>query len=113
MSYNPLWDNPASSFVPSVGANNNVDLQSAGSLIISTPLLAVFNITGIIGYGVDRTPLYIHNATGQTMTINHNSGSSSAGNRIITATGADVAFTSGKTATLLYDSANSLWRLVQ
>lgn len=90
------------------GANNDVALGGAAFTRIVGPSGA-FNITGFAA-GINGRLLYLNNPTGQALTIRNNVGSS-AGNRILTATGADlvgVIF-----ATFLYDSAGAgFWRVV-
>lgn len=55
----------------------------------------------------------LSNASSFTLTIANQSGSEgTAANKIITDTGADVSLVAGATATLVYDSTSSRWRLL-
>lgn len=90
------------------GANNNVALPSnAGTLYTAGPTGA-YNISGIAG-GVSGRKLTLVNYTAQTMTLNHNSGSSSAGNRILIGGSADLAISGFGAAELTYISGASAW----
>jgi hypothetical protein len=73
-----------------------------------------FTINGINGSpNRDGKLLIVVNQTGQDMTIAHQSGvDATAGNRIITMTGADRATTGNGAATLIYSGAASRWILV-
>lgn len=67
-----------------------------------------YNISGIAG-GVSGRRLTLVNYTAQTMTLNHNSGSSSAGNRILIGGSADLAISGFGAAELTYISGASAW----
>ena len=73
-----------------------------------------FTINGINGSpNRDGKFLIILNQTGQNMTIAHESGTDpTAGNRIITMTGADRATTGNGAATLIYSASASRWILI-
>lgn len=90
------------------GANNNVNLGTApyNNNLISGPTGA-FNITGIAG-GVDGAFMFLTNGTVQVMTLSNNNGGSSAGNKILTGTGADLVTNH---AILVYDITNTVWRV--
>jgi len=90
------------------GANNDVNLgtpQYVSNLI--TGPTGAFNITGIAN-GVDGSIVFLTNGTNQVMTIRDNNAGSTAGNRILTGTGGDVAVNH---AILMYDITNAVWRL--
>lgn len=90
------------------GANNNVALPSnAGTLYTDGPTGA-YNISGIAG-GVSGRKITLVNYTTQTMTLNHNSGSSSAGNKILIGGAADLAITGFGAAELTYVAGASAW----
>lgn len=90
------------------GANNNVALPSnAGTLYTNGPTGA-YNISGIAG-GVSGRKITLMNYTTQTMTLNHNSGSSSAGNKILIGGSADLAISGFGAAELTYISGASAW----
>lgn len=102
------------------GANNNVAAGYDTYMQVSGPT-AAFSITGILPVrGAGNTGqrgalgrwLVLRNPTAYTMTIAHQSGSSSAANRIITSTGADVDLAAGTTAMLIYNVAAERWHLV-
>lgn len=90
------------------GANNNIDPGNNEYLRITGPTGA-FNITGFTG-GYDGRRLEIYNTTSQTMTIT-NDATSTAANRILTLTGADIVLraTAPSFATLVYDGTGSRW----
>ena len=89
------------------GANNNVALGSSSFFRITTPT-AAFNISGFSS-GQDGRVLYIINTTTYNMTLNNSSASSTAANRIQTATGADVVIGGGGSVTLVYNLTLTKW----
>lgn len=91
------------------GANTNVALPSATFVAITGPTGA-FNITGFASPSSGRL-LVLYNTTAQNMTIT-NDATSTAANRILTLTGANVALTGTSIATLVYSSVSSRWILV-
>lgn len=94
------------------GNNAGVDFGTKVYAKIKAGPTAAFAICGITG-GSDGRELIIWNATGQNMTISHDSGvEPTAANRIYTPTGADVATTGNGSARLIYDSEDSRWVLV-
>lgn len=91
------------------GSNAGVDPTTYSFLRITSGPSAAFSINGIAG-GVDGRILYLYNATGQNMTLAHDSGiDPTAANRIKSNTGADLVSTGNATATLIYDGAESRW----
>lgn len=93
------------------GANSGVILTNTFTRIDAGPTGA-FSIAGIAG-GADGRTVILYNATGQNMTLSHQSGTeATAANRIITMTGADVATTGNGSAFLVYDSDASRWILL-
>ena len=98
----------ASNITLSNGTNNNMALGNESFAKISGPS-AAFTITGIAN-GTDGKILRILNTTSQNMTISNNNASSTAGNRIITGTGADITLKGTNTsAMLVYDLVNTQW----
>lgn len=94
------------------GNNAAVDFGTKVYAKIKAGPTAAFAICGIVG-GSDGRELIIWNATGQNMTISHDSGvEPTAANRIYTPTGADVATTGAGSARLIYDSEDSRWVLI-
>lgn len=68
-------------------------------------------VTGIAN-GLDGRILVIANAGSFDLVIANQSASSTAGNRIITGTGADVTVAADGTATLIYDNTTARWRIL-
>lgn len=93
-----------------------------GGNIVNISTNVYINVSGPTGaFSVDSMPgggngriIIIQNATGQTMTIKNASGfDSTAANRILTGTGADVSVTSNPgAAQFIYDSSASRWTLL-
>lgn len=92
------------------GANNNVGITDGAYARIAGPTGA-FSISGFSG-GVDGRRLTVYNSVAQDMTITNEGGSSTAINRILTLTGADVTLTGVSSATFVYDSTDTRWILV-
>ncbi len=91
------------------GANNNVAAGTGSYARIYGPTGA-FSISGFPG-GVDGRILHVLNSVSQIMTIKNLTGSS-AGNQIITLTGADVVLRAGPSfATFIYSAVDSAWIL--
>ncbi|MDZ7900711.1 MAG: hypothetical protein U5N85_22125 [Arcicella sp.] len=94
----------------STGTFNALNRNNASSLY--------FNVAGNITLngiadGKDGMIVYIITALGTTLTINNESASASAANRITTHTGAAVTITSRGGATLIYEgSTTNLWRII-
>lgn len=90
------------------GANNNVVLPAdAGVLYVSGPTGA-YNISGIAGGATGRI-LKICNYTNVSMTINHNSASSSAGNKILIGGSADLVISAFGAVELTYIANATAW----
>lgn len=92
------------------GANANVDIGAAGFVKLTGPT-GVFSISGFTG-GADGRHLTVYNSVAFAWTITNNA-TSTAANRILTLTGADVTLGArASAATFVYDSTQSLWILV-
>lgn len=92
------------------GANADVNI-GANTFIKLTGPTGVFSISGFTG-GLDGRKLVAYNSVAFAWTITNNA-TSTAANRILTLTGADVTLRAGQSsATFIYDSAQSLWILV-
>jgi hypothetical protein len=93
------------------GANSNITLPATGFMYVTGPTGA-FNITGIVppSDNADGYVLRIFNSTTQNMTLT-NDATSTAANRILTLTGADVAGAGVQMATLIYSTGQSRWLL--
>lgn len=87
---------------------NNYDPGDYGSLRMSSD--ASRTITGI-SRGVTGRLLTIYNVGSNSIVIAHQSASSSAANRIITATAANVTLGANDSITLYYDSTDARWRV--
>ena len=92
------------------GANNNVGFGYATYVRIIGPTGA-FNISGITN-GERGRIMFLRNTTSQAMTINNESGSSDAANRIVTQSGADYVSTGGGSVVLVYDSQDQRWIVI-
>jgi hypothetical protein len=90
------------------GANDNVALPANSGTLYTAGPTGAYNISGIAG-GVSGRKLTLVNYTTQTMTLNHNSVSSSAGNRILIGGSADIAISGFGAAELTYVAAASAW----
>lgn len=91
------------------GTVNALNRNNASTLFINPG--AAITLNGITD-GRDGMIVYIINGQGTTLTINNESASASAANRITTHTGAAVTITNRGGATLIYEGASSLWRII-
>ena len=91
------------------GANNNVNLNEDKFIRITGPTGA-FSISGIAG-GINGKEVYLYNAVAFDMTIT-NDATSTAANRILTLTGADVVLTGVSVAHLVYYATDARWILL-
>lgn len=100
-----------------IGANQNdyAPTGHADNYHFRLSSASSYNITGLAG-GVDGREVVISNVnailSGNTFTLIHNSGSSSAANRFHLAIGANITITEGMSVRLIYDGTASLWRRV-
>lgn len=93
------------------GANNNITLPTyAGTLYTAGPTGA-YSITGLAGGSSGRIIVIVNNVA-QTLTVAHNSGSSSAGNKILIGGAADITVSQFGSVTLQYLSGTSAWSVV-
>jgi hypothetical protein len=67
-------------------------------------------LTGIAG-GADGRVLYLHNVSAVTFGVTNEDGSSTAGNRILTSSGATVNVATNQAIGLIYDGTSSRWRM--
>jgi hypothetical protein len=88
------------------GTNNNINI-STGSFIRITGPAAAFTITGIAA-GTDGRVVTLYNSTGQNMTI-ANDATSTAANRILTMSGANMVTTGAGTVTMIYSTTDARW----
>jgi Collagen triple helix repeat (20 copies) len=92
------------------GANDNVTIDNHSITRFTGPT-AAFSVTGLAN-GADGKWLIVNNTTAFSMTIANQNVGSSAVNRIITLTGADVVLAAGpSTAVFYYDSTQGRWIL--
>lgn len=92
------------------GANSDIALSGTTFAKVVGPT-GVFSVSGFAA-GTDGRVLILYNSVAFAMTITNNA-TSSAANRILTLTGADVVLRAGQSsATFVYDSAQNLWILV-
>ncbi len=97
--------------VNGTGAANNDAAIGAYSFVKVSGPSAAFTISGLAG-GYDGKIVTLYNSTAQNMTIANASASSSAANRILTLTGANITTTGTGTVTLQYDGASSTWIVI-
>jgi hypothetical protein len=90
------------------GANDNVALGTVGVAYRITGPTAVFNISGIAG-GTSGKRIRLYNTVAFALTLNNESASSTAANRITTLTGADLVTTTQGSFDLIYDATDSRW----
>lgn len=96
------------------GANSNFALAAGTKTARITGPTGAFNITGfaVSGGNTDGKELHIVSTVSQTLTIT-NDATSTAANRILTVTGADIVCTASEPAgfSLVYDSTSQRWRV--
>jgi hypothetical protein len=94
------------------GQNNNVNIETSkfSYYRIAGPT-AAFSVTGFFR-GVDGRILTIYNSTSQTMTVDNQSGNSTAVNRIITGTGSNMSVSAGGSVTFQYNATDSRWIVI-
>lgn len=104
------FNNTASTTALVNGNNNNVPLPTPAGTNFAriTGPSGAFTITGVAA-GQDGQELRLYNTTAQNMTIANSSASSTAGNRILTQTGADMTVVAGGVVTLKYDVTAGFW----
>lgn len=94
------------------GLNSNISIAAnAQSNLRITGPSAGFSVGGFINPR-DGQHIWLFNSTAQNMTIVNEDGSSTAANRILTLTGADVVQSGVSCAHLMYSTADSRWILV-
>lgn len=92
------------------GANNNLTVNATTTTLRITPDAGgTSTITGLTG-GADGRVLLLVNITTDTYTLVNNSGSSSAGNKLILPGNANVTMGAADSIMLWYDSTSSVWR---
>ena len=91
-----------------VNGTTNDAVFPRGSFVRIEGPTGAFTFTGIVK-GTDGEIRTLFNSTAQNMTISNQSASSSAENRIITNTGADIVTTGSGVVTLIYSVEDSRW----
>jgi hypothetical protein len=109
---NATWCWGASSLTLVNGANDDVSLASKAVFIQITGPTAAFSVRGL-GDGSNSAGHFVvlYNSTAFDMTISNEAGTSTANNRILTGTGADVTLTAQSSATLFYNQSALRWIL--
>ena len=104
------WEVEASTL--SNGQNDNVANEADATLIKVTGPTAAFSITGITQGGRGRI-LAVRNTTSQAMTIANDHAGSTAANRILTGTGANLVLAASTSIVLLvWDDTATRWILL-
>ena len=106
---------PIGSFVASNGANNNIALPNKSFIritLVDPDSEAAFSISGIAKPdNPDGRVVILYNTTSQHMTITDDA-TSTAANRILTNTGADVVTTGTGIVSLIYSVTDARWILL-
>ena len=100
----------SSASISASGANTDWAGAATGVFKRIPTVSGAFSISGITG-GADGRFLILYNASGQNMTLT-NDATSTAGNRILTCTGADSTSTGNSVAMLVYSSTDLRWILL-
>lgn len=98
----------------STGASNDVPTRDMGGTFASAVAFTGGGnktATGFADGAISRQLTLLNKGSG-TLTVAHESADSSASNRVVTPTGADVVIDEGGGATLFYDDGNSRWTLL-
>ena len=102
---------PFGAFTASNGANNNITLPNKSFIRVTGPTGA-FSISGIAKPdNPDGRVVILYNTTSQHMTITDDA-TSTAANRILTNTGADVVTTGTGIVSLIYSVTDARWILL-
>lgn len=95
-----------------VAGNNTLAVDGKTWVKVSSSGSSAWTLMSMSG-GSDGKVVVVYNATGQNMTVAHESGvESTAGNRIVTMTGSDEVTSGNGAATLIYDTGASRWILI-
>ncbi|MDZ7898625.1 MAG: hypothetical protein U5N85_11460 [Arcicella sp.] len=95
--------------VTTVGVINGLNRNGGSSVYFNT--VGPVTLNGIAG-GQDGMILYLFTALNVTLNINNENINATAANRIATNTGSTLTISGRGGATLIYDSATSLWRVI-
>jgi len=106
MSYTGSTIQPWVSLTCANGANTDKTLADGTNFYITGPT-GIFTISGLTG-GVDGRVIRLYNSVAFAMTIT-NDATSTAANRFLTLTGADITTTTQGAFTFVYSSTASRW----
>lgn len=100
----------------SANTNNYAPVGQSAASVMRLSSTTTINLTGFdaSGFGaasVANRPMLI-NVGSNTITLKHESSSSTASNRIICPGNVDFAFTAGLTVEMIRDTVSSRWRIV-
>ena len=101
------FSTPATSPAQFTANTDNLAITGSGWLRLSTD--ASRDLTGIVA-GIDGQRLEITNVGSNNLVIKHQSASSTAANRIICNTGADITLAANEELLLKYDATTQRWR---
>lgn len=88
-------------------SQNNLDLGTGGIIRISSN--AAVDVTGLVATSSGDARV-LSNVGSFAITLKHNSTSSTAANRILCVSAADVSIAAGGSAVVYYDGTDSRWR---
>jgi hypothetical protein len=101
----------AAGFAAVNGNQDNIGIPDSVFIRVTGPT-AAFTIRGI-GNGIDGRYIILANRSAFAMTLANQNANSTAANRIITGTGADVVIAADATAALVYDDTTDRWLLLR
>ena len=105
----PAGSATASTGTPTtIAANQNNYTLPTGADIVRVSSSATYTITGIVA--VTGTVIMLANVGSFDVRLSHESTSSTAANRITTATGLDVVIAPNDSLTIVYDAVSARWR---
>jgi hypothetical protein len=106
----------AATITPALTAGNNNDFAPTGfanAIVLLVGAVGTASLTGMTA-GVHGRMVYVINTGGPTLTITHQDSNSSASNRFLSPTAANIVLTSNQGTLWMYDTTASLnrWRLL-
>jgi len=100
----------AAGFTAVNGVQDNINIPDAVFIRVTGPT-AGFTIRGITNVA-DGRYILLANRSGQIMTLANQNANSTAANRIITGSGADLAFAADSVVVLVYDNTTQRWLVI-
>ena len=100
----------ASVTLPS-GSSNDYEVGEWTSILRVSPDAAGSTLTGVAG-GITARNILVVNVGSTSLTLAHQSASSTAGNRLLAETGADVVLGANDAVDILYDATTERWRIL-